>query len=49
MEVPQHERYKTNAAAYYRRIIKARSQGSSLDEPPPTFDKGREPAPFENT
>jgi len=28
MEVPPHDRYNTNAAAYYRRMIKARSQGT---------------------
>ena len=49
MDTPVHDRYTTNAAAYYRKMIKARSQGTTLDEAPPTFDKGREPAPFEKT
>ena len=39
------EKYSTEAAEYYRRKLKARLESEEFDEPPPTFDKGRAPAP----
>lgn len=39
------EKYSTEAAEYYRRKLKAQVDNVEFDEPPPSFDKGREPAP----
>ena len=47
MEASAHDRLNTRAAQWYRKEIKAKSLGNSMDEPPPTFDRGREPAPIE--
>lgn len=39
-------RYATQAAAHYRQTLKGAADSVPCNDPPPTYDEGREPAPI---